>query len=400
MTMTRVLHTLEGKSLQTPPKSNSSALLLNRSCLQEEGDETTDSGQAEDGRHAHGHGRSAALAVAAAAVAAAGAGGVVVGVLVLAGAVNLATITTDLVAKTVKDLARGGDVLSGGNLENTTNVIDGRQRDLIERTSESDGTTNHGQLGERVELLKLGVVGNGETATNLGQLREADVLDGRVADEGQITGLDLSQVEQRDALEEVGVETERAVDGSQRGTGVLGDVGDSSVGEPLNVGHLNAELKTVGVDVEKVAQALDAGSELGEELVVVDVQILNSLNVDTLQAAQTGVGDDDGISLLDTLGAEVEGSKTVQRKELKAADRVQRGESQVGKLSGVLQTELLADLGERSGLEAHNDAVVLACEVSANLGQLAEVELRIAGGDSDTALDGLAVSELGGIAGR
>jgi hypothetical protein len=398
MTMTRVLHTLEGKSLQTPPKSNSSHFYSIWSCLQEEGDKRTNGGQAEDGRHAHRHGRSAALAVAAAAVGAS-AGGVVVGVLVVAGAVDVATITGDLVAELLELLARGVDVLGGGNLEDTTDVVDGRELHIIERSTENDGTANHLQLGEGGELLELGVVGNGETATDLGQLREADVLDGRVADEREITSLDLGQVKEGDSREEVGVETERTVDGGQRGAGVLGDVRNSSVGEPLDVGHFDAQLQAVGVDVESVAQALDAGGELGEELVVVDVHILDGLDVDALQAAQASVGDDDGISLLDTLGTEVEGSKAVQGEELQASDRVQRGEGQVGQLSSVLQAELLADLSQRAGLEADNDAVVLASQITTNLGKLAKVKLGIAGHNHNTALNSLAATKLSSVTG-
>lgn len=58
----------------------------------------------------------------------------------------------------------------------------------------------------------------------------------------------------------------------------------------------------IGLNVKQLSNIVDLGAEVGETQVVVDVQSCDSHQVDTIQGAQEGVGDEHAFCLLDELG--------------------------------------------------------------------------------------------------
>src|ERR1041385_4328138 len=94
---------------------------------------------------------------------------------------------------------------------------------LSEVTNNVNGTTHAGERRETDDLLEGGVVGNEQTTANGLQLRHGHVVQVGVGNKGE-SAADAGEVGRRDALEEVAVETERAVDRRERGHADHGQV--------------------------------------------------------------------------------------------------------------------------------------------------------------------------------
>ncbi|PSD77165.1 hypothetical protein C7G77_18525, partial [Acinetobacter baumannii] len=152
------------------------------STLQEGNNEAGNGDQADEPRHAHARGTNDS---AAGAVSRAGGTASAVEVAVSISVVASAAVRTlDVVLgrEGLEGVARSVDITSGRDVKSTIDLLKRGQVDLREVTTDQNGTTNGLQGREAVELLHGGVVGNGETTTNLGEQRHGDVGDLRVAD--------------------------------------------------------------------------------------------------------------------------------------------------------------------------------------------------------------------------
>lgn len=177
----------------------------------------------------------------------------------------------------------------------------------------------------------------------------------------------------------------------ERGDRELGDVGNGHVGNPDQVGHGDLEVQAVGLDVEVVAQVAKLGVELGQTGVVVDVNQGGGLQINTIQAVQTSVANDNALGLCDSGGSERELVESVQRLEADGTNALQRGERQSRQDGDVLELEGTRDGVQGRASKGDNLAVVLQGQISVNLARSGQVD-GFAGlrSDDDIALQGFA----------
>lgn len=174
-------------------------------------------------------------------------------------------------------------------------------------TSEINGTSNLGNIWER-DVVKLGVVGDLESTGNRAQLGERDVVEQSVSNQCERSSVcfgcaaEGSQVGRGKALDIVAVESKRSVDSLQGWDADAGTVAEGHVGSSLQVGELNFQTLSVGLNVKQSSDVGNLGAEAGETAVVVDVQCFDGVQVNTFQAAQECVGDEDVLGLLDERG--------------------------------------------------------------------------------------------------
>ncbi|KAL2288541.1 hypothetical protein FJTKL_03910 [Diaporthe vaccinii] len=357
----------------------------------------TDEAQTNDGR-VDVDVASGAARVAAAARGAVASGATSVGLVVVGRAGELAlndTVATLGAGSQLLQLSAGRvDVVGGGHLEGSLDYL------LAKVAANLDGTAKLSQLGESGKLLQGGVVDDSQGTTEALEARESDVGELRVVDEGDVTTAGGGHVGGSEALEVVGVKPGRTVDDLERGGRELGNVGNGHVGDPDQVGHGDAQLGTVGLDVQVLAQVLERRVELGQAAVVVDVHAADRLQVDTIQALQEGVGDGDGVSLADT-GAEAQRVQSGQRLPRDGADAGQGRHVEGGQQGHVGESECSRDRGEGRGRERDDGAIVLQGQVTIDLLGAGQVDLGVGGrGDQDITLERAAVGESSGLSGR
>lgn len=133
-----------------------------------------------------------------------------------------------------------------------------------------------------------------------GQKREGDVGKIGVGNKSNSTsgssirlGSNSGQVGGRDALKVVSVESEGAVDNSQRWDADGRSISESGVGSPDQVREANLERLSVGINLEQLGDVGNLGIEFLQTVVVVDVKSGDGLQVDTIEGAQESVGDED-----------------------------------------------------------------------------------------------------------
>lgn len=92
-------------------------------------------------------------------------------------------------------------------------------------------------------------------------------------------------------MEKVLVETHGPVDGTERWQFDVTTVAESHVVSPLQVRERSGETSAVGLDRERLADVPQLRLDLSQVRVVVDVERLHRLQVDTLQGSKLRVGD-------------------------------------------------------------------------------------------------------------
>jgi hypothetical protein len=272
---------------------------------EEEGDGTKDAGGTGDLEGAGSAGVAARLAAGLAARAAGGTLGLVrasslrVGLLATAG---VDTLDDRVVLVALELLASIVEVLVGLEVEGTLDVLEGREVGFLDGVAVHVKSTANGlEDGETGDISKLGVVLDGETTGDGGKLGERDVGGLLVADNGE-GATDVGKVRGLEALEEVAVETEGAVDGGERGEADGGGVGNGDTGGPLKVGEDDGDVASVGVHVQLGANVAKLHGDVVEVVVVLDVQGVDHCEVDTVERVQLGVADADAVGLLDHVG--------------------------------------------------------------------------------------------------
>lgn len=203
-------------------------------------------------------------------------------------------------------------------------------KDLLGHVSaDVETTTDTLQDGES-DLSELGVVGDLQVVGDLGQLGESEVVEVVVANDGE--GLaNLSKVGRSKVLEIVVVETERTVELHQRRHADGTAETESHVGGPDQVGKLDLDGLVVVGEGKGIRDVTKLHGNLVDVTVVGDEQVLDLLDVDTLERPEAGVLDAD---LLRSLNG---GSE---------AEVLEVGESVP------LQGVHLLELGEVDGVEA------------------------------------------------
>lgn len=213
-----------------------------------------------------------------------------------------------------------------------------------------ESTTDALELGETLNLDELGVVGDLQVVGDLGELRERDV--GQVLVCYESDGLtNGGQVRRSEGLETVVVETERTVEGLERGNGDGTAEAEGQVASPDQVGELNLDGLVVvgqGKRLGDVAQLHGDGVDVA---VVGNEDGLDLLNVDTLEGAESSVLNIDGLGRRD-LGSKanvLEVGQGVPRDrvnglELGEVDGVERGEAVKVQFSVELSEVAGADL--------------------------------------------------------
>ena len=261
-----------------------------------------------------------------------------------------------------------------------------------------NGTTDGVEDGEAAHVSELGVVLHRETTSDGGKLGEGDVGRLLAADDGK-SATDVGEVRSLDALEEVAVETEGAVHGSERGNADGGGVGNVDPVGPDEVGKNNGDVAAVGVDVEVIADVAELHGDVVEVVVVLDVDGLGNLEVDALKRRQVGVDDADAAGLLDLVG-ERQTLETGQTLPLDLANLAELGEVEGGKDLVLLEVEGTSDPGEGVGGDGGELRDVGRDKVTIDHSETVKLDVvGGAGGDGDAAREGGACCEGRGITG-
>ena len=258
--------------------------------------------------------------------------------------------------------------------------------------SASDGLED----GETGDISKLGVVLDGETTGDGGKLGERDVGGLLVADNGE-GATDVGEVRGLEALEEVAVKTEGAVDGGKRGEADGGGVGNGDTGGPLKVGEDDRDVATVGVDVQLGANVAKLHGDIVKVIVVLDVHGVDHCEVDTVERVQLGVADADAAGLLDHVG-EGEALESGESNPLDGVDLVKLGEVEGRQNLAIVQVEGASNLPQAVGGQGSELGDVVGDQVTGDdLDVVKHDVVGGAGGNGDAAGEGGACRDGRGI---
>ena len=248
-------------------------------------------------------------------------------------------------------------------------------------------TANGLEDGETGDISKLGVVLDRETTSDDGKLGERDVGGLVVADNGE-GATDVGEVRCLDALEGVAVETEGAVDGGKRGEADDGSVGNGDAGGPLKVGEDDGDVASVGVHVQLGANVAKLHGDVVKVVVVLDVHGVDHCEVDTVERVQLRVADADAVGLLDHVG-EGKALESGESHPLDGVDLVELGEVEGGQDLAVLEVEGAVDSLQAVGGQGSELGDVVGDQVTGD--DLNVVEHDVvggAGGDGNAAREG------------
>lgn len=222
-----------------------------------------------------------------------------------------------------------------------------------------ESASDSGKLGEAVDGHEVGVVLNGETTANLGELGEGDVVKVLVGDDGQVTlvGTDSGKVGALQRLELVGVEAEGTVDGNERVQGNLGDVAEGHVVGPDQVGEDGRDVATVGLDGQRGGDVAELHRDVVQVVVVGDENGVDNSKVNTVKGLELSVLDVELVGLLNTSG-EGEQLETSEGVPLDGVNLGELGERQGRKNLQVVEVESTADDLEAVGRDGGNQGVV------------------------------------------
>lgn len=183
----------------------------------------------------------------------------------------LVRVTTDTIVL-LKAVPRRTVKVLGIRVNNntTTNSVELRKNGLVKVTDKVNGTANRRKNGETREIVKVGIVGNLETATNGLEDRETNVLKLRVGDNSKsaLNVLNLGKVNGRKSSVDV---RKGRVDGSD-----IGNVNGLSITEGHvvgsgKIGERNVKAVSGGRNI-KFVNRLEGELDSSEVKVVVNVK--------------------------------------------------------------------------------------------------------------------------------
>lgn len=277
------------------------------------------------------------------------------------------------------------NVLLALHVETTGNVVQGRklgaaELSVVESTTwrekvclrgevsgEVNGTTNISK-GREANVAESSVVGNLDSSTDLLEDGDGDVGEGVILINGKTTAANISntdggQVWCRNGGQETLNNSQRSSHGVQGWEGDALDLSESQVGGFLKVGELNIQLLAVGINVQKAGDVDNLGAESLQAVVVVDVNGSSGLQVNTIEGAQEGVADLEGLGLGDS-GGEGQGGQSWKSNKADASDAGQFGEREGGQESQVVQVELARDVANGAAAKGGQLASILADQVT------------------------------------
>lgn len=173
------------------------------------------------------------------------------------------------------------------------------------------------------------------------QHRERDVRQLNVVIEDQRT-TDGGQVGCSEVLEKVLVETHGPVHSTERWQFDVAAVAESHVVSPLQVGEGSGKMPAVGLNRKRLADVSQLRLNLSQIKVVVDVERLHGLKVDTIQGSELCVGDQNVGGSRD-LGGEGNVLQVWQSVPHDTVHHAEAGKGERGKDGHVCQLEAFVD---------------------------------------------------------
>lgn len=307
-----------------------------------------------------------------------------------------AEVASGLHVEATLDVLQSGEAGPVGNCERPIRLnYQTKANLLVKLAAEVNGTGHGSQLGE-VDGRELVVTSNLEATIDGLELRHADVGDLGVVDEDQVTS--LGQVGGSKGGEAVTPETELTGELLEGRNGDGADVTEGHVLTARQVGQLNLQRVEVTGEVDETSGVLQVVHVDRLQLSVLgDIEGLDLLEGDSVQAGETSVGDGDAGGLSDTL-AEVESLQVGEGGEGDLVDRGQGAEAEGGEGSQTAQLE-----GGGDGLQAgagQGGHVGSTLDGQTAIDLLDAVQVQVTGvvlADLDVTLDGLAAGVAVGI---
>ena len=266
-------------------------------------------------------------------------------------------------------------------------------RDLLgEVATEVKGSSDGLQCLEAIDDFQLGVVRDLVSAVDRLEHRERDVGQLDIVVKHQ-RAADSGQVRCGKALEKVLVETHGSVDGPERWQFHVAAVAERHVVRPLQVGERSGQTSAVGLDRQRLADVSQLRLHLSQVRVVVDVERVHGLQVDTGQGSELGVGDQD-IGGSRDLGGE---AQVLQVRQSIPRDTIHHGETRKGergKDGQVGQLERFVDDGQAIPREGGQFGRAIGDEIPRD--SLDAIELNGIGGlcsNDDVATEGCAARQ-------
>lgn len=267
-----------------------------------------------------------------------------------------------------------------------------------------DSTLDGLQLGEAVDLAEVSVVGNNEATVDGGQVGEGGVTELRVRVDGK--GTNALEVGEVKTVKSVVDESQSRVDLLKLRDVNRRAVTESSVVSPLQVGERDVDLGSVVSNVQRASNLGSTNLNLVDVLVVVDVEVVNGRKVETLQALELSVTDEDVLSVLDT-GVELELLKSRQSNKLDASEVSELGHAQGLEDGKGLQVKEVGDLLQGRSAEATEVSAVVDGKGTSdvlNTVQGEGVSIRVLDVDGSLELvaarDGVEIRLASGVDGR
>jgi len=139
-------------------------------------------------------------------------------------------------------------------------------------------------------------------------------------------------------------------------------------------GKLDRQAWPVGVDVDRSSSTSELDVDQLEEEVVVDVQVANCVQHDTIQIVQLGVGDYDAVCGRDAIG---EGKllKRVKSLPLERLDARQNWERKSRHDCQAFQNHVSANFGQTSSPKTSHVDSVKTCQIATNFLDFTEVDI-------------------------
>lgn len=266
---------------------------------------------------------------------------------------------------------------------------------LVEGSGELDSTLDVGEL-RQVNAVQLLVLLDGETTVNKSEIGHRDVVQVRVVVEDQVTS--LGQVHGGEVGQASAPETELAVRGLEGRNSDTRDVTEGQALSTLQVGELNVQLVVVSGEVDQTSSVGEVVEvDHLEGVVVLDVEVTDGLQGETIQAGQTSVDDADVANLGNTL-AEVKGLQLGESLPVDSTDRAELAEAELREAGEASKGEVLANVGK--GVGAERGDVLTTATLQATLDLLDTVQGQFAGEgvlNGDITANGGAAGEAIGI---
>lgn len=270
---------------------------------------------------------------------------------------------------------------------------------LSKVTAEVKGTSDFLKFRNTLDLLELGVVGNLEGTIDLLQHWQGDIGESRVVVENEGRP-DVGEVRSKERLHVVGVESKATGDALKRRQGNAADITEGHVLGFLQVGEGDLQLLVVAGEINISRDLLHlVDINLLQVNVVGDVEVFDTVQFNTFQGVEEGVGDGNALGLGDTLG-EREFVQASKRIEFDGADFLEGVELQAIEVGQTLEGELLADLLELGSAKVGDVGGTVAGQATLDLTDTVEGEFaRNRIGDHDIAADLGAAGEVRTITG-